>query len=125
MIRVLLDQNVPSPILPWLRERVGEAAEVTSTRELGLQRMRDEDLFMYCQNENMVIVTYDEDFQNPLVVSNIPGYGVVRLNVYPTGVLQTQEALARLLLAYPIENWEMASIVVDVHKIRYQKREHP
>lgn len=70
----------------------------------------------------MVIVTYDEDFQNPLMIPDIPGFGVVRLNVYPTGLKQTQDALQRLLESYPVATWEKASIVVDKHKIRYQKK---
>jgi len=35
----------------------------------------------------------DEDFQNPLRIPDIPGYGVIRLNVFPTGFNQTAEAL--------------------------------
>ncbi|KAA0230598.1 hypothetical protein EDS67_06760 [candidate division KSB1 bacterium] len=122
MIKVLLDQNIPDLISPWLQNEVGEAAEITSTRQLGMQRMADDEIFYFCQQHQMVIITYDEDFQNPLVIKNIPGYGVVRLNVYPTGFRQTQAALRRLLESYPVATWEKASIVVDPHKIRYQKK---
>jgi len=122
MIRILLDQNIPTLITPWLQEKVGHAAEINSTRSLGMQRMTDEEIFYFCQQQGMVIITYDEDFQNPLVIPNIPGYGVVRLNIYPTGFRQTQDALQRLLESYPIDTWEKASIVVDPHKIRYQKK---
>lgn len=122
MIKILLDQNIPLLIEPWLQNLVKNAAEITSTRTLGMQRMSDQDIFYFCQKQQMVIVTYDEDFQNPLVIPDIPGYGVVRLNIYPTGLRQTQQALQRLLAGYPIETWEKASIVVDPHKIRYQKK---
>ena len=84
--------------------------------------MTDEEICHFCQQRGMVIITYDEDFQNPVVIPNIPGYGVVRLNIYPTGLRQTQDALLRLLESYPIETWERASVVVDPHKIRYQKK---
>lgn len=122
MIKILLDQNIPALIEPWLQSITGEGAEITSTRSLGFQRMADEELFYFCQQQRMVLITYDEDFQNPLVISNIPGYGVVRLNIYPTGFRQTRDALQRLLNAYPVDTWEKASIVVDVHKIRYHKK---
>ncbi len=122
MIKVLLDQNIPALVEPWLQNEVGEAAEITSTRKLDMQRMADDEIFYFCQQQKMVIVTYDEDFQNPLVIPNIPGYGVVRLNVYPTGFNQTQQALKRLLQSYPVATWEKASIVVDSNKIRYQKK---
>ena len=121
MIKVLLDQNIPALVEPWLQNEVGEAAEITSTRKLDMQRMADDEIFYFCQQQKMVIVTYDEDFQNPLVIPNIPGYGVVRLNVYPTGFNQTQQALKRLLQSYPVATGEKASIVVDSNKIRYQK----
>ncbi len=123
MIKILLDQNIPGLIEPWLQQEVGNKAEIKSTRSLGMQRMADDEIFSFCQQQKMVIVTYDEDFQNPLVIKNIPGYGVVRLNIYPTGYRQTQQALQRLLASYPIETWEKASIVVDPHKVRYQKKQ--
>jgi predicted nuclease of predicted toxin-antitoxin system len=123
MIKILLDQNIPGLIEPWLQHEVGDKAEIKSTRSLAMQRMADDEIFHFCQQQKMVIVIYDEDFQNPLVIKNIPGYGTVRLNIYPTGYRQTQQALQRLLASYPIETWEKASIVVDPHKIRYQKRQ--
>ena len=122
MIKILLDQNIPALIEPWLQNLVGNAADITSTRTLGMQRMSDQEIFYFCQQLQMVIITYDEDFQNPLVIPDIPGYGVVRLNIYPTGLHQTQQALQRLLASYQIETWEKASIVIDPHKIRYQKK---
>ncbi|MBA4312249.1 MAG: hypothetical protein C0417_06435 [Chlorobiaceae bacterium] len=122
MIKILLDQNIPEPVTDWLQKEVGDKATITSTRILNLQRMTDEEIFYFCQNHRMIIVTYDEDFQNPLVIPNIPGCGVVRLNIYPTGLKQTQEALRRLLDRHSIEIWERASIVVDPKKIRYQKK---
>ena len=122
MIRILLDQNIPALIRTWLLEKVGDAAEVTSTSRLGMERMTDKEIFYFCQEQGMVVITFDEDFQNPLVLPDIPGYGVVRLNVYPTGFRQTRDALQRLLENYPVEAWEKASIVVDPHKIRYQRK---
>ncbi|RPH94350.1 MAG: hypothetical protein EHM72_15675 [Calditrichaeota bacterium] len=122
MIKILLDQNIPALIGPWLQDKLGEKAEITSTRQLGMERMTDVEIFNFCQTHGMVVITFDEDFQNPLVVHDIPGYGVVRLNIYPTGFQQTCEALQRLLETHPVDAWEKASIVIDPHKIRYQKK---
>lgn len=122
MVKILLDQNVPAPITDWLRKQTGKNATVTSTRAIGHERMTDEEIFRFCQKEKMIIVTYDEDFQNPLVIPNNPGVGVVRLNIYPTGLSQTKDALLRLLKKYRVDEWEKASIVVDANKIRYQRK---
>lgn len=122
MIKILLDQNIPAAIEPWLSRFLGDQALVTSTHTLGLQRMSDEIIFYYCQRNRMIIITYDDDFQNPLVIPAAPGYGVIRLNIYPTGIQQTQNALSRLLLAHPVETWEKASIVIDQNKIRYSSK---
>ena len=122
MIRIPLDQNIHSKIEPWLQAVVGDKATATSTRTLGMQRMSDDEIFLFCQNRQMVIVTFDDDFQNPLVIENIPGYGVVRLNIYPSGFEQTRDALKRLIENYPVEMWEFASIVVDFRRIRYRKK---
>lgn len=32
MIKILLDQNIPALIEPWLQNIAGESAEITSTR---------------------------------------------------------------------------------------------
>ncbi len=122
MVKILLDQNIPALIEEWLQKIIGKAAIVTSTRTLGFQEISDEEIFSFCQKKQMIIITYDEDFQNPLMLKNIPGYGVVRLNIYPTGYRQTQDAIERLLKHYPVKSWEKASIVIDKHKIRYQKK---
>jgi predicted nuclease of predicted toxin-antitoxin system len=122
MIKILLDQNIPALIEPWLQKRIGTGAQITSTRSIGLQRMSDEEIYYYCQKHQMIIITYDEDFQNPLVISDIPGFGVIRLNIYPTGFHHTQQALQRLLASYSIDQWEKASIVIDSHRIRYRKK---
>jgi predicted nuclease of predicted toxin-antitoxin system len=122
VIRILLDQNIPAQAVQWLQEEIGSEAEILSTRMLGTPRMTDAELFRYCQSHGMVIVTYDEDFQNPLLFPEYPGFGVVRLNVFPTGWEQTRMALQRLLAHYPVAAWEKASIVVDAHRIRYQKK---
>ncbi len=95
---------------------------MTSTRTLGMERMSDDEIFIFCQTNKMVIVAFDDDFQNPLAIEDIPGYGVVRLNIYPTGFAQTRNALQRLLDIYPVETWKFASIVVDSRKIRYRKK---
>ena len=122
MIKILLDQNIPAATEAWLANMLGDRATVVSTRSLGMQRMSDEDIFFYCQKNRTVLITYDDDFQNPLVIPDVPGYGVIRLNIYPTGLLQTQDALSRLLVTHPLESWEKASIVIDQNKIRYSKK---
>jgi predicted nuclease of predicted toxin-antitoxin system len=122
MIKILLDQNIPVLIESWLQKKMGAIAQIASTRSLNMQRMSDREIFDFCQHNHMVIITYDEDFQNPLVISSVPGYGVVRLNIYPTGFQQTRHALQRLLASYPVETWEKASIIIDSHCIRYRKK---
>lgn len=121
MIKILLDQNIPLLILPWLQKKLSGKANVYSTRTLGMGRLSDAEIFKYCQENGMIVITYDEDFQNPHMISNIPGYGVIRLNTYPNGLQQTKEAILRLMELYPIDQWEKASIVIDQNKIRYRK----
>ncbi|MBN1997003.1 DUF5615 family PIN-like protein [candidate division KSB1 bacterium] len=122
MIKILLDQNIPAPFLLWLQNILHEKVKVYSTRTLGMDRMSDYEIFEYGQKNGMIIMTYDEDFQNPQMIPHIPGYGVVRLNTYPTGLHHTKEAILRLLELYPVDRWEKASIIVDQHKIRYRKK---
>ncbi len=56
MIKVLLDQNILSKVESWLQGEVGETAQIFSTRNLGMSRFNDIDIFYYCQKNEMVIV---------------------------------------------------------------------
>jgi predicted nuclease of predicted toxin-antitoxin system len=91
---VLLDQNVPREIAPWLG-RLREDWDVSHTSAHNLQAASDESIRDGVVERSALLITFDEDFTLPPVLVE-RGFGVVRLRVHPTTVENVQEALARL-----------------------------
>ena len=59
--RILLDQNVPESLTPWLKQRF-PGWDIQHVNALGFQGRSDEFLFLWAQENKAIIVTYDEDF---------------------------------------------------------------
>ena len=59
--RILLDQNVPESLTPWLKQRL-PSWDIQHVNALGFQGRSDEFLFLWAQENKAIIVTYDEDF---------------------------------------------------------------
>jgi Domain of unknown function (DUF5615) len=60
-LTVLLDQNVPRAIAPWLRARRTQWT-IYHTSDVALSGRPDEEVFVWAQQREAVIVTFDEDF---------------------------------------------------------------
>lgn len=91
---VLLDQNIPREIAPWLAN-LREDWDVSHTSAHNLQAASDELIRNWVLERSALLITFDEDFTVPPVLVG-KGFGVVRLRVHPTTVENVQEALARL-----------------------------
>ena len=92
---VLLDQNIPREIAPWLA-KLREDWDVSHTSAHNLQAASDESIRDWVVERSALLITFDEDFTLPPVLVE-RGIGVVRLRVHPTTVENAQEALARLV----------------------------
>jgi len=60
-LRLLLDQNLPLALAPILREG---GHDVVHTREVGLERAADEQIFEYCCDDRRTLVTADNGSRN-------------------------------------------------------------
>lgn len=60
-LTVLLDQNVPRAIAGWLRARRPHWT-IFHTSDVTLSGRPDEELFAWAQQQQAIIVTFDEDF---------------------------------------------------------------
>ena len=114
---VLLDQNVPRAIAPWLRTRRPQWT-VFHTADVGLSGQRDETLFAWAQQQGALIITFDEDFADQRVFPLGSHSGIIRLRVWPTTIEETQLALDRLLIEVPDEELARALVIIDREAIR-------
>jgi len=117
---ILLDQNVPRELGPWLRE-IRPAWTVFHASEVGLAGKSDRDLFEWAQARGALILTFDEDFADRRSFPVGEHAGVVRLRVWPTTIEAAQAALRRLLTEVPDEELSGALVIVDRSRIRIRR----
>lgn len=120
-LTILLDQNVPREIAPWL-ESLRPDWTVHHTSGVGLQSKPDVEIFDWAQRHEAVIVTFDEDFADRRTFPLGSHRGVVRLHVWPTTVEETQSALERLVSEVSEATIDGALIIIDRTKIRVRPR---
>jgi predicted nuclease of predicted toxin-antitoxin system len=117
---VLLDQNVPHAIAPWLRTRRPQWT-VFHTSDVGLSGQRDEILFAWAQQRGALIITFDEDFADQRTFPLGSHWGIIRLRIWPTTIEETQLALDRLLTEVPDEELARALVIIDREAIRVRR----
>ncbi len=119
---VLLDQNVPHTIAPWLRH-LKPTWVVHHSSEVGLSGEIDKKVFAWAQQHQAVIVTFDEDFADRRSFPLGEHYGIIRLRIWPTTIEETQLALNRLLSEVSDRELRHALVIVDRTKIRVRPGE--
>ena len=119
--RVLLDQNIPRPVLQWLKaERPDWAVDHAS--EVGLAGKPDVEVFRWAQERGAIIITFDEDFADQRAFPVGEHHGVVRLRIWPTSVTETQNAIRLLISAVPGRELCGALVIVGRTRIRVRAR---
>lgn len=119
-LTVLLDQNVPRAIAPWLRLRRPQWM-VFHTSDVGLSGQRDQVLFAWAQDHAALIITFDEDFSDQRAFPVGSHSGIVRLRVWPTTIKETQIALDRLLSEVSDEELARSLVIIDREAIRIRR----
>jgi len=119
-LRILLDQNVPKPVAFWLRSRRPDW-DIHHVNELGFEGKPDAFLYRWAQDNEAIIVTFDEDFADSRFYPLGEHHGIIRLRVWPTTIEKTQEAMERLLQDLPHSKWKKSLIIIDNKKIRFRK----
>lgn len=119
-LTVLLDQNVPRAIAPWLRARRTQWT-VYHTSDVALSGRPDEEVFAWAQQRQAMIVTFDEAFADQRAFPAGSHAGIIRLWVWPTTIEETQDALERLLADVPDAELARALVVIDREAIRVRR----
>ena len=114
---VLLDQNVPRSVGPWLKT-LRPSWDVRHTSDVSLDGRTDQAVFAWAQGQDAIVVTFDEDFADQRSFPAGQHHGIVRLRVWPTTIEETQRALARLLDQVSEEELRGALVIVGREHIR-------
>lgn len=117
MAVLLLDQNIPYPVLSWLRSRMKDC-EVHHCSDLGLGTADDMIVFDRAQELGATIITYDEDFADQRFHPVGTHHGVIRLRVEPTTDEVTVDALERLFARHHVDEIAGKLVIVEETRIR-------
>ena len=118
-IVVVLDQNIPRSVTSWLRQ-IRPQWRVVHAAELGFALAPDTTIFVWAQQQQAIITTYDGDFADQRRFPLGSHHGVVGLRVFPTTAEATRDALVRLLAAVSDDDLPRALVVVDRKGVRLQ-----
>lgn len=119
-LQILLDQNIPQEITPWLSKRCPHWI-IHHVNDLGFMGKPDDFLYHWAQQHRAIIITYNEDFADARMYPLGQHHGIIRLRVWPTTVEQTQSALNRLLQQVNDADLVGNLIIIDNTKIRIRK----
>ena len=112
-MRFLADENVPRPIVRWLR---GQGQDVLYAAETHVQTP-DADLLSEAETESRVIITEDKDFGGLVLRDHLNSHGIVLLRM---GDFPVSFRLARLqaLWATVEKNLPGKFVVITESKLR-------
>jgi predicted nuclease of predicted toxin-antitoxin system len=81
----LLDQNIPIAVSAWLKKEHPEWI-IHHVNDKGLEGSPDNVIFEWAQENDAIVITYDEDFADSRSYSLGKHHGVIRLRVWPTTI---------------------------------------
>lgn len=120
MIRFLADMGVSQGVTSWLRE---QNRDVVHLREVGLERLPDEEIFQKAIHEQRVILTFDLDFGEILALS---GGKIVSIIVFRLNNTRTPFVIQRLdTVLLDVENDLHEGAIIVVEDGRYRIRKLP
>ena len=115
MIQLLVDENMPTSVIEWLRVRGLTARRVT---ELGLKGARDEKVAEYAIKNSMIILTLDTDFAQIYhdVFRGLLGIVVVRAK--PPTAVNIIEMLDKTLKKITLDDLDKKLTIITERKVR-------
>jgi predicted nuclease of predicted toxin-antitoxin system len=123
-LAILLDQNVPREIVPFL-QKLRLQWSIRHTSEVSLRHAPDDSILEYAHTVNAVVITFDEDFADTRMHPVGSHAGVIRLRVWPTTVEEAQRALSRLLAFATDDEISGSLVIVDLQRIRIRGKPVP
>jgi len=117
-MKLLLDQNIRSETLDFLRDL---ELDVTSTRELKIERLSDDEIMEIAKELNRIVVTFNSDFGDIRYFPPGSHPGVIRLKIEPQILEVVHPILKYLFKTVKHTDLENALTIVTESKIRIRK----
>ena len=119
-VTALLDQNISIEIRSWLLSKKPEW-KVLHTADVGLNGASDEAIYRWAQDNQALIISFDEDFADSRLLQLGSHSGIIRLKVWPTTSSEVKRALTVMFASLKDDEIHGALIIIDQNKIRVRR----
>lgn len=114
-MQILLDECMPIGVLKFLKEK---GFEVNHINKLGLQGIKNGDLYRLAKNEYQVLITSDRHFRNPERFPPTRDLSIFYIRVTPLSEEEIEKALNNFLSSYSLE--EIKGKLVIIHREHFE-----
>jgi predicted nuclease of predicted toxin-antitoxin system len=118
MIKFLADENIPFPVVEFLRERGFDVQEAT---EGGIHGVSDDTIMQSARQSGRVLLTFDKHFANILVYPPDSHFGVIRIRIHPPLIDDVIKAFDQLLQKLDTETITGTLIVLEREGFRVRR----
>lgn len=109
MTKFLADENIPPPIVEFLRKK---GFDIKSLSQSGISGASDMDVMKLACHEQRVLLTFDKHFANVLLYPLDSHYGVIRIHVHPPLISDLTRALEHFLQKFDLATIRATLIVI-------------
>jgi predicted nuclease of predicted toxin-antitoxin system len=120
MIKFLADENIPSGVTKFLRDRGFDVKEVAGTKNAGAS---DDAVMVLARKEQRVLLTFDKHFANILVYPPNSHHGIIRIRIQPPLIDDILQALNHFLKKFDLDAIDGSLIVLD--RVGFRVRRTP
>ena len=118
MIKFLADENIPSGVTKFLRDRGFDVKEVGGAGEAGAS---DDAVMALARKEERILLTSDKHFANILAYPPRSHHGIIRIRIHPPLVEDFIRALEQLMKKFDLNAIGGSLIVLEREGFRVRR----
>jgi predicted nuclease of predicted toxin-antitoxin system len=118
MIRFLADENVPSAVVRFLKDKGFDLKEV---RGAGIAGESDDAVIALARKEERVLLTFDRHFANILAYPPSSHHGIIRIRIHPPLIDHILQALDELIKKLDLNTIRGCLIVLEREGFRVRR----
>ena len=118
MIKFLADENIPSGVTKFLRDRGFDVKEVAGAKNAGAS---DDAVMVLARKEQRVLLTFDKHFADILLYPPSSHHGIIRIRIHPPLIDDILQALDQLLKKFDLNTIGGSLIVLEREGFRFRR----
>jgi len=118
MIKFLVDENIPSGVTRFLRDRGFDVKEVGGAEDAGAS---DDAIMALARKEERILLTFDKHFANILTYPPHSHHGIIRIRIHPPLIDEFNRALDQLMKNFDLNAIGGSLIVLEHEGFRVRR----